>query len=141
VDFPRLLGLVEQAVEQPLVLVIDDDDDLCRNLWDILRAKDYRVGLAHDQAEALRQLEGSDFRVVLIDMKLPGSSGADVFRTVHDARPEARTVLITGFRSETDAMVATALAEGADAVCYKPFDVPALLGALDNLTRRPEGHA
>ena len=34
--------------------------------------------------------------------------------------------------------------EGADAVCYKPFDVPELLAKLDQLTRpdpaaRPEG--
>ena len=30
VDFPRLLGLVDEALGQPLVLVVDDDHDLCR---------------------------------------------------------------------------------------------------------------
>ena len=68
------------------------------------------------------------FRVVLIDMKLPGGDGAEVFRLVREANPEARTVLITGCRAETDALVERVLAEGADAVCYKPFDVPRLLG-------------
>jgi DNA-binding NtrC family response regulator len=37
VDFPRLLGLVGEALDQPLVLVVDDDPDLCSNLWDLLR--------------------------------------------------------------------------------------------------------
>ena len=138
VEFPRLLQLVEEAIEQPLVLVVDDDHDLCENLWEILRSTGYRVGLAHDQSEALQQLEGADFKVVLIDMKLPGTSGKDVFRLVHETRPEAKTVLITGFRSEMDAVVAHVLAEGADAVCYKPFDVPGLLDALAKFTGQSE---
>src|SRR5437764_1218818 len=32
VDFPKLLGLVNEALGQPLVLVVDDDPDLCANL-------------------------------------------------------------------------------------------------------------
>src|SRR5262245_7270092 len=39
VDFPKLLGLVGEAVVQPLVLVVDDDHDLCANLWDLLRER------------------------------------------------------------------------------------------------------
>jgi CheY-like chemotaxis protein len=37
VDFPKLLGLVNEALEQPLVMVVDDDQDLCSNLWDLFR--------------------------------------------------------------------------------------------------------
>ena len=51
-----------------------------------------------------------------------------MFRIVREANPQARTILITGHRSETDQLVAQVLAEGADAVCYKPFDVPAISG-------------
>src|SRR5205814_9803950 len=58
VDFPRLLGLVEEALGQPLVLVVDDDHDLCANLWDLLREGGYRVGVAHDGGEAARCLAG-----------------------------------------------------------------------------------
>src|SRR5215813_12518609 len=37
VDLSRLLCLVGEAVDQPLVLVVDDDTDLCQSLWDLLR--------------------------------------------------------------------------------------------------------
>jgi CheY-like chemotaxis protein len=134
VDFKRLLQFVEQALEQPLVLVVDDDHDLCANLWDLLRERGYRVGIAHDNDEAARCLAGQAFRVVLIDMKLPGGDGTQVFRQVRETNPEARTVVITGNRSETDEMVRKVLAEGGDAVCYKPFDVPTLLTMLEKLT-------
>lgn len=134
VELPKLLGLVEQAVDQPLVMVVDDDPDLCQNLWDLLRERGYRVCLAHDEQEASERLLGRDFRVVLIDMKLPGGDGTSVFRLVRDSNPQARTVIITGFRGETEQLVQKVVAEGADAVCYKPFDVPQLLETLQRLT-------
>lgn len=137
VDFPRLLGLVGEAVGQPLVLVVDDDHELCANLWDLLRERGYRVSLAHDERQAAAQLRDATFRAVLIDMKLPEGDGATVFRLVRQANPLARTVVITGHRTETDEAVQRLKDEGADAVCYKPFDVPKLLSTLNRLTREP----
>ncbi len=52
VDFPKLLQLMEEAIDQPLVLVVDDDRDLCENLWDLLRDRGFRVCLAHDLQHA-----------------------------------------------------------------------------------------
>jgi len=137
VDFPKLLGLVDEALGQPLVMVVDDDDDLCVNLWDLLRERGYRVCLAHDVREAAQRLKNSSFKAVLIDMKLPHGDGSSVFRLVREKSPKARTVLITGYRSEMDQVVQQAMAEGADAVCYKPFDVPVLLKTLRGFTEVP----
>ena len=82
VDFPKLLGFVDEALGQPLVMVVDDDHDLCENLWDLLRERGYRVCLAHDEKEAAERLTGREFKVVLIDMKLPAGDGTTVFRIV-----------------------------------------------------------
>jgi CheY-like chemotaxis protein len=135
VDFPKLLGLVGEAVGQPLVLVVDDDPDLCANLWDLLRERDYRVCLAHDEREARERLRDNTFKAVLIDMQLPDGDGTAVFRLVRQSNPQARTIVITGHRTEMDQLVHRLMDEGADAVCYKPFDVPQLLGTLNQLTR------
>ena len=135
VDFPKLLGLMQEAVDQPLVMVVDDDPDLCATLWDLLRERNYRVALAHNERMAAEQLKDARFKVVLIDMRLPEGDGGSVFRLVRQVNPQARTLVITGHRAELDRAVQQVLAEGADAVCYKPFDVPALLSTLDRLTR------
>jgi two-component system, NtrC family, response regulator HydG len=134
VDFPLLLKLVDEALGQPVVMVVDDDPDLCANLWDLLHERGYRVYVAHDEPEAAQHLKEQTFHVVLIDMKLPHSNGAQVFRLVRETNPRARTVVITGLRSEMDQLVQQVVAEGADAVCYKPFDVPRLLSTLEQLT-------
>ena len=137
-DFPKLLGLVDVAVTQPLVMVVDDDHDLCANLWDLLRERGYRVGLAHSERDAAERLKDRSFKVVLIDMKLPEGDGSRVFQLVRQANPQARTVVITGHRSEMDRLVQQVMKEGADAVCYKPFDMPQLLTTLQQLAAQPQ---
>ncbi len=135
VEFHKLLALVEEAVGQPLVLVVDDDPDLCANLRDVLEERGYRVCVAHDEKEAGGHLNDTSFRVVLIDMKLPDGDGANVYRMVRQVNPQARAVVITGHRGEMDDRVEAVLRQGADAVCYKPFEVSGLLATLERLTK------
>jgi CheY-like chemotaxis protein len=136
VDFPFLMRLIDEAVEQPVVLIIDDDRDLCDGLWDIFRDEGYRVALAGDARSAAERLEGQRYQVVLIDMKLPHGDGAEVFRMVRQTNPDARTILITGHRSDVERKIDEIVQEGADAVCYKPFDVGRLLGTIASLVGR-----
>src|SRR6185295_565811 len=71
VDFPRLMTLVEEALGQPLVLIVDDDHDLCASLWDLLRERGYRVCLAHSASAARDMLAQQNLKVVLLDLTLP----------------------------------------------------------------------
>lgn len=127
VDVPLLLGQVERAVGQPTLLVVDDDADLCENLWQILRQKDYRVCLAHSQEEATRKLHENPYRIILLDLRLPGGDGVGLMQTIRASNPDARIVVITGHRSELEETIDRVLSEGAEGVCYKPFDVSRLL--------------
>jgi DNA-binding NtrC family response regulator len=132
VNFPKLLSLVEQAIDRPLVLIVDDDRDLCASLWDLLRERGYRVDLAHDEEHAAAFLEDRTFHVVLLDLKLPGGSGAALIPRIRAGSQGARTIVITGHRDETDEIIAQVLREGAHAVCYKPFDIPHLLSLIES---------
>jgi len=134
VDFSQLLPLIQEAAEQPLVLLVDDDEDLCDNLWDLFRERRFRTCIAHNEREAEDRLRGRDFQVALIDMKLPQGDGQSVFRLVRRLVPGARTVLISGFRGEMEMQIDEIVKEGADAVCYKPFDVPSLLETVQRLS-------
>jgi CheY-like chemotaxis protein len=133
VEFPRLLGLMDQALGRPLVLVVDDPD-LCANLWDLLRERGFRVCLAHDAASAVERLQDDGYGVVLLDMRLPDGDGAQVCRAARQGGCEAPVVVITGYVAEFEAKVRQALAEGASGVLHKPWDVPALLATMQRLT-------
>lgn len=137
VNISQLLAFVESTLEAPLVLVIDDDHDLCENCWEIFHDRGFRVHLAHDLADARRTLQDSQFQVVLLDMKLPSGDGRTVLPDIKSSNPQARTIVITGYPSEMESRVQQALAEGATAVAYKPFDVPNLLKMVDDFTQLP----
>jgi len=119
-------------MERPLVLVVDDDTDLCANLWDLLHERGYRVCMAHDGRQAVERLRNST-RVVMIDLILPDRDGADLFRVVRESNPAARVVLITGHRAEMEATIERLQTEGVDAICYKPFDISGLMDTLEQL--------
>jgi DNA-binding response OmpR family regulator len=140
VDFKSLLGFMQEALDQPLVMVVDDDHDLCANLWDLLRERGFRVCLAHNLKDAGNQLKAHDYRVVLIDMKLPDGDGTSVFKMIKHLSPQPRTVVISGFRSEMEQRIQQVQEEGADAVCYKPFNVPQLVATLEKLTQQQAEH-
>ncbi len=133
VDMPKLLHVLDEALNQPLVLVVDDDRDFCESLWDVLRDRGFRACLAHDLEYAKKRLRQSSFDVVLIDMRIPGGDGGNVFRLVRETNPACRTLLITGYPADTDSLVSQLLSEGADAVHYKPFQIPELIETLKNL--------
>jgi two-component system response regulator HydG len=136
VDFGKLLHMVDEVLGQPLVLIVDDDRDLCANLWDVFRSRGFRVSLAHGVRDTAEQLGSTEFQVVLIDMRIPDGDGSGVFRMVRESNPQARTILITGFGADVGGLVEQTLAAGADAVCYKPFDVAELLRKLDELATK-----
>lgn len=137
VNIGQLLGLVSEALDTPLVLIVDDDRDLCESLWDLMREQGYRVHVAHDVPEAARAIQQHAFQVVLVDMKLPSGDGGQILRLLRQKDQPARTVVITGFASEMEKRVQEALAAGANAVCYKPFDVEKLLTTVHHLCETP----
>jgi two-component system, NtrC family, response regulator HydG len=135
VDFSFLLELIGEALDQPVVLVIDDDVDMCESLWDILRERGYRVCLAHDSEQAAERVREQEYQVVLIDMKLPRANGAEVYRMVRRWNPQTRTVLITGHRGDMERKVEEVIQQGANAVCFKPFNMDQLLETIQKLSR------
>lgn len=133
VDINKLLSLVREALDQPLVLIVDDDKDLCQSLWSIFRDQGFRTCLAHTASEADVRLRERQFNAVIVDMKLPERHGGAVVQLVQQHNPTARTIVITGYRSEMADRIEQVLAEGAEAVCYKPFDVAELLKTVRHL--------
>ena len=133
VVFPKLLTLIDETLSHPLLLMVDDDPEFCESMWQLLTERSYRVCLAHSQQEARERLLSRAHNIVLIDLKLPDGDGSNVFQLAKATMPKARTVLITGYRSEMEQTIQKLLDSGADAVFYKPLDVGNLLEKLEQL--------
>ncbi len=109
------------------VLVVDDNDALRENLAEALELEGFAVAVAPTGEAALDRLAHEPPPgVVLLDLKLPGMSGADLLARIRrDPRLAGVRVVMT-----TGAVGVRSLTSAADAVLMKPFGVRELLSAL-----------
>lgn len=131
VDLDRLLPLVAEASQSPIVLVVDDDEDFCQNLWHLLRDKGYRVSLAHSEREGIQKAGDNSFEVAIVDLRLGNGDGRKVIENVRRANPQARVVIVTGLRDEAVGIGDQVEDQTVDGVCYKPIQVDQLLQMID----------
>ena len=107
------------------ILIVDDDYSMAKTLADILRVKGYQASVAHSALEALEQLSQEEFDCVVSDIKMPDTSGVDLYREVKSRWPYLPFVLMTAY--STDQLVREGLEEGAVACLTKPLDIDLLL--------------
>jgi two-component system cell cycle response regulator DivK len=109
----------------PLVLIVDDNEQNAKLAGDVLRAAGFRTIEAESGAEALRRATDDRPNVILLDIRLPDMDGADVARRL---KGDPRTAYIP-----VVAMTSLALGEGGewfleagfDGYLEKPIDVRA----------------
>jgi two-component system OmpR family response regulator len=100
------------------VLVVEDDNDLCRILENVV-GKLCPVHVEHDLHQARDYLENQEPTIILLDNNLPDGLGVKNIRHFRDLCPNAKIVLMT---ADTSAgLDARALQEGAVAFLAKPF--------------------
>ena len=83
--------------EEPRILVVDDDPDICDNLSDILSDLGYQVDTAHDGPAALELVSRQPYDVALLDLKMPGMDGLTLYREIKKQRAGTVSLLVTAF--------------------------------------------
>jgi CheY-like chemotaxis protein len=70
------------AMTHPMVLIVDDDEDLREVLSETLKLGGYEVQTASDGGEALKAIDRDSVQLVLLDMHMPGVNGMQVLEKV-----------------------------------------------------------
>jgi len=136
-DFDKLFGLIERALPNgALVLVVDDNQNLCSNIKDFLGDKGYRVSVAHDGDTAMQMTWEDNFDIMLIDMNLPPLNGLETYLSIKDIRPKAVIIIITGYLKEMENLVQQALRENAYTCLEKPINMDELSSLLERITEQ-----
>ncbi len=111
------------------VLVVDDEPNLRRALQEFLSRKGYAVRVAADGFEGLSQLQAERPQFLVLDFDLPGMTGLEVLRHLHETASDVRVILMSGWLDAQ--MHVAALALGARACLSKPFSFHILRRLLD----------
>lgn len=101
------------------ILVIDDEAALGENIQRMLRMPGASVSVMVDPAKALAGALANPPDLVLLDMRMPGMSGEELFARLHESHPGLPVVFLTAFGSVEGAVIA--MRNGAFDYLQKPF--------------------
>src|SRR5579872_4843536 len=101
------------------IFVIDDEAAMGENIQRMVKLPDTTVAAYVDPARALADALADPPDLVLLDMKMPGMSGEELFARLHQAHPAVPIVFLTAFGSVEGAVLA--IRNGAFDYLQKPF--------------------
>ena len=118
-------------MNRPFVLIVDDDEVIRSLLRLTLPDEGYDLVEAEDGDQALQIIAARQPSLVLLDWRMPGTSGEGVLTALKQTYPEVPVIVLT---AEPEAKVRR-LAEslGADVFMAKPFSPLQLLGSVERL--------
>lgn len=123
------------VIAAPRLLLVDDDEDACRMLAEVLARESYHVSRALSAREALQLVEEEGpFDAVLTDLRMPEASGLDLLNELRKRDPEALVLVLTAFGDGTGA--AEAIRAGAYDFISKPYDLAELRQTLSRALER-----
>jgi DNA-binding response OmpR family regulator len=123
--------------EQPLILVIDDDPDICTMIRVMLEYNGYQAKTAENEEQAMAILISGKVDLVIMDMLLSGIDGTDICRHLRKD-PQFAALPVLMFSAHPNAKEAC-LDAGASEFIPKPFEMGELLGQVKKLLPH-EGH-
>jgi FixJ family two-component response regulator len=106
-------------MQQPVILVVDDEPELCAILTEALTSRGATTEAIMDPCLVADEIRARSYDVILLDLCMPRQSGLDVLATVRRLAPDVKVIMMTGHADTQTAIEALRL--GAFDFREKPF--------------------
>ena len=123
---------------KPKILVVDDDDAIRALLQTVLRRRGFDVDGARNGVEALEQLGGRNYALVVLDLMMPRMSGYELLD--HLSRQSIMTrprVLVLTAGLDSRLLAAGFAADLVIGTVHKPFDIEMLVDIVTGYLSMP----
>ncbi len=94
--------------DEKTLLIVEDDKPFRERLARAMETRGFAVSIAENVREGVTIARDKPPAFAVVDLKLEDGNGLDVVETLHETRPGARVVVLTGFGN-----IATAVSPGA----------------------------
>jgi len=119
------------------VLVVDDEAGFCDFIGHYLTAQGFEVEAASRVSQALEMIGRQPYDIVLSDVMMPSLDGLELLRRIKAVEPQTQVILMSAYASLDKALKAI-IYDAAD-LLIKPFELPALLKAINRALDRRQG--
>ncbi|MFT3990159.1 MAG: response regulator transcription factor [Luteolibacter sp.] len=116
------------------ILVIEDDASIRQGVVDVLEYTGYATLEAADGHTGMDLALKANYRLLLLDLVLPGPSGFEILQAIKRKRPGQAVIILSARGEENDRV--RGLTIGADDYVVKPFSMKELLARVDAVLRR-----
>ena len=114
------------------ILLIDDDEDLTKTLYEVLSHKGHNLIILNDGRQGLRMLRKVNFDVILLDVGMPYFSGLDIINEiVKDGTIRYYNIIILTGVAMKDLELAQLVKKGIKGYIRKPVSTEHLISELD----------
>ncbi|MCL6530420.1 MULTISPECIES: response regulator transcription factor [Meiothermus] len=120
-------------MDQPLILIVEDEKDIARFIELELQAEGYRTEVAYDGITGLSRFRETNPNLVVMDLMLPVMDGLEVARRIRKTSNVPIVILTAKDRVEDKV---EGLDAGADDYLVKPFSIEELLARIRAHLRR-----
>jgi len=110
------------------ILIVDDDAQLRQSFEKLLHAEGHTVKTASSGEAAISLVQAAVPDLVIMDVRMPGMSGLEAFRAIHEIEPKLPVIIMTAFGTTDTAIEATKL--GAFEYVLKPPEIPDILALI-----------
>ena len=135
-DIETAINTIEKAKDGALLVVVDDDPELCKTMQNVLEKKGYGVTTCATGEEAISLAKERPEEILFIDMKLPTLNGLETYLEIRKVNPKAIAVMMTAYRDEMDKAVKEALKNDAYTCLYKPFDMDEVTKIIEEIIQK-----
>ena len=118
----------EKLPSEHSVLIVEDDRSFLQRLAKALEQRGFTVSTAESVADGLLMVQQVAPAFAVVDMRLGDGNGLDVISALKRRRPEARSIILTGYGNIATAVNAVKL--GAVDYLAKPVDADDVVAAL-----------
>lgn len=129
---------MEQNINKPHILVVDDEENICEILQYNLHRAGYLVKTASCAEEAISHLKGEKFDLILLDIMLGGMSGLEFAQVLReDYNNNVPIIFISALDTEPDILKGFKI--GADDYISKPFSMNQVIARVGAVIKRYSG--
>jgi two-component system response regulator (stage 0 sporulation protein F) len=82
------------------ILVVDDEESIRKMFSSMLKKANYRVSTAESGLEALKLLKTHTYRLILLDLKMPGMDGTETLREIRKINKNVPVYIVTAFKDD-----------------------------------------
>ena len=117
------------------ILIVEDDKAILMGLKDDLEFEGYKVSIAFDGKQGLKQAMDQEFQLIVLDILLPELNGFEVCKKLREAKVDTPILMLTAARTEEMDKV-LGLELGADDYVTKPVGSRELVARVKVILRR-----